>query len=257
MTRQPGSLPRSSPGTANGRRTRRLLGDLVADLERGCADAGLSMRTLASIAGVDPGYLSQVRAGQRSPSVAVLNALAVALGGSLSIKFFPGTGPAVRDARQASIVEALLRIAHPAWDPAVEVGVSRPVRGFVDVVLRHRHLPLVVATEVETRLDRLEQELRWAADKAAALPSSEMWTHLEGDPAISRLLVLRSTSATRDLAREFEATLAAAYPATARDVFAAVVDGAPWPGPGILWANVEASATNILPVPPRGVRLGR
>lgn len=238
MPKHDGSLLRTSLGTTNGRRTRRLLDDLVGDIERGCADAGTSTRALASVAGVDPGYLSQVRAGKRSPSVAMLNALATALGGSLSIKFFPGTGPAVHDARQASIVEALLRIAHPAWD-------------------QHRKVPLVVATEVETRLDRLEQELRWAADKAAALPSSEMWAHLEGEPAISRLLVLRSTSATRDLARQFEATLAAAYPAPSRDVFDAIVDGVAWPGPGILWANVDADATRILAYPPRGVRLGR
>ena len=94
---------------------------------------------------------------------------------------------------------------------------------------------LVVATEVESTIRRLEQQLRWAQDKADSLPSSAAWALMapvDGPrPVISRLLIVRSTRSTRDIARAFEATLAAAYPARAADVHAALTTAdAPWPG---------------------------
>ena len=57
---------------------------------------------------------------------------------------------------------------------------------------------------------------------------------------MSRLLVLRSTVATRELARQFEATLAAAYPARTADVVNALTsaDGH-WPGDGIVWMHLD------------------
>jgi hypothetical protein len=99
--------------------------------------------------------------------------------------------------------------------------------------------------EVHSDLRRVEQQLRWAAEKSDALPSSRIWavvTPAGGlTPPVSRLLVLRSTARTRSLAREFRATLAAAYPADPGDVLEGLADAAvPWPGNGLLWSRVEA-----------------
>ena len=151
----------------------------------------------------------------------------------------------------------MLRIASPQWDAAVEVAVRQPVRGFIDVVFDSQALATIVATEVESRIDRLEQQLRWAQEKAAALPSSAMWMYLDGERSTSRLLVLRSTVTNRALARRFEATLRAAYPARAADVFASLTSGSPWPGTGILWADLTGDVVRILDRPPRGIAVGR
>ena len=95
--------------------------------------------------------------------------------------------------------------------------------------------------KAEALADRLRQE---RADRA----------HV---PA-SRLLILRSTEQTRDLARQFEASLSAAYPAPAAEVVAALTTPThPWPGPGIVWMRVDHGTAVLLPNPPRGVRLGR
>ncbi len=202
-------------------------------------------------------HLSQIFAGNREPSISVLTAIATALGGDVSIRFYPTTGPVIHDRVQARIVEELLRIAAPEWDATVEVAVQRPARGFIDVVFDSQSLATVVATEVESRIDRLEQHLRWAQDKAASLPSAAMWPYLVGDRTTSRLLVLRSTAANRALARRFEATLRAAYPARAAEVFASLTTGSPWPGAGILWADVRGDVATILDRPPRSVAVGR
>jgi hypothetical protein len=114
-----------------------------------------------------------------------------------------------------------------------------------------------VTGEVQSELRRLEQMLRWAQDKSASLPSADLWRDAPSDAAVSRLLILRSTYLTRDVARRFSETLSTAYPARTRAVHDALTGGAAWPGPGILWARVEGDDVTILPDPPRGVPIGR
>ncbi len=251
------NAPRTSARTAYGRRTRKVLGAVLADFERLRLDSGLSLRRLAAAANIDPGYLTQILAGRRLPSISVLTAIGTALGGDVSIRFYPTTGPVIHDRSQARIVEELLRIAAPVWGGTPEVAVHRPARGFIDVVFDSQPLGTIVATEVQTRIDRLEQQLRWAQDKASSLPSADLWPYLEGDRSTSRLLVLRSTAGNRELARRFEATLRAAYPARTAEVYASLTTGTPWPGAGILWAELRGDLATILDRPPRGVAVGR
>ena len=146
------------------------------------------------------------------------------------------------------------------WTPSPEVPVLRPARGVIDLVLHEQAARLLVATELQSALRRLEQQIRWHREKELSLPSSDLWRRAarDGEPATSRLLVVRSTVETRRLAREFEETLRAAYPARAADVVAALTSAAaPWPGPGIAWMRVEGGRAELLDGAPRGVRLGR
>ena len=73
----------------------------LGDLDRARRDAGISLRRLAEACGVSQPYLSQVFAGDREPSIAVLTAVSSALGGDLSVRFYPTTGPAIHDRLQA------------------------------------------------------------------------------------------------------------------------------------------------------------
>ena len=231
---------------------------MLTDLDRVRRDAGASLRQLALACGVSEPYLSLVFAGRREPSISVLTAISRALGGDLSIRCYPSGGPQIHDRSQAPIAEELLRIAAPTWDRNVEVAVVRPARGFVDIVFDSEPRAATVATEVETRFDRLEQQIRRAEEKARSLPSSDLWRAIDGDRTIYRLLVVRSTAATREVARRFEATLRAAYPARASDVYAALTEpDQSWPGHGILWADLRGDAVRILDRPPRGVGVGR
>jgi hypothetical protein len=110
---------------------------------------------------------------------------------------------------------------------------------------------------VHSQVRRLEQQIGWARLKAESLPSADFWRLLEAEPSIGQLLVLRSTRATRELARQFESTLRASYPARTQDVVAALTSEGKWPANGLLWADVTAEGVRILDRPPRGVMLGR
>jgi transcriptional regulator with XRE-family HTH domain len=235
------------------RETKRGIG---RDLLRIRTDAAATHGQVAALAGIDRSHYSRIEAGTANPSLETLAAIATALGADVSVRFYPGTGPRLTDRHQARMIETILRSLGADWRPHVEVPVSRPVRGVIDAVLERPAERLLVATEAYSELRRLEQQIRWSAEKAASLGSSD----LVGPgpvPDGSRLLVLRSTAATRELARQFESTLRAAYPARTIDVIRALRDGAGWPGQGIAWIRIEGERVELLEGPPRGVQLGR
>ena len=245
-----------------GRAARELRARLGAELRQLRLDANLSQRAVAAASQVDQGYLSQVEAGAREPSFAVLIALGDVLGADLAVRFYPTTGPRIRDRIQAAMVEALLVDLHPRWKRLLEVPVHRPARGFIDTVLASPFERLVVAVEAQSEIRRIEQQIRWARAKAESLPSASEWAMLAPPdlppPAISRLLLVRSSKSMRELARTYEAGLDTAYPARAWDIHQALTTAhAPWPGAGIIWATFEGGRARILERPPRGVSLGR
>lgn len=238
-------------------RTRQVQDAIGDELRRLRIDAGLSGRLVARAAGISIGHLSEIERGRVDASTAVLVAVADVLGADLSVRAFPNTGPRIHDRIQAPIIEELLQISSERWRARPEVAVYRPSRGFIDVVLDDRRRPRLVATEVHSELRRLEQQIRWAQEKVASLPSSDLWRTFDVAPEVSSLLVIRSTAQTRVLVDQFSSTIASVYPARAADLYAALVGDAPWPGAGLLWARVEGSNVSILDRPPRGVRFGR
>ena len=226
------------------------------DARRLRLDAGLPIQRVAGASGLSRSHLNEIELGTADGSLPALVALADSLGADLSIRLYPNTGPRVRDHIQARIVEELLRIAHPRWRCMTEVPVYKPARGRVDVVFHDPQPALVIATEVHSQVRRLEQQLGWARMKADSLPSADFWRFAES-PTVGQLLVVRSTRATRELARRFEATLRAAYPAPVTEAFDALAGLAPWPGSALLWADLTGDTVRILDRPPRDVMVGR
>jgi transcriptional regulator with XRE-family HTH domain len=235
------------------RRIRNLVGEDARSLR---LDAGLPIQRVAGASGISRSHLNEIELGTADGSLPTLVALADSLGADVSIRLYQNTGPRVRDHIQARIVEELLRIAHPRWRRMTEVPVYKPARGRIDIVFHDPRPAEVVATEVQSQVRRLEQQLGWARMKADSLSSADFWRFADS-PTVGQLLVIRSTRATRDLARQFEATLRAAYPASAADAFGALAGDGPWPGNAVLWADVTGDGVRVLDRPPRGVMLGR
>jgi len=232
-------------------RRRELLRAIGDDLRRYRLDAGISQAAVATAAGVSQGHLSAIESGAAEASLEVLLRLGAVLGLDPSLRWFANSGPLLRDHLQVPMSETLIATSREAWRPAPEVRVYRPVRGAIDVVLDHRIHPDSVATELQSRLHRVEQQLRWHQQKADALATLPEYA----ERRISRLLVLRSTQAMRDAVRSAAGTLAAAYPADPQVAVAALRGQASWPGSAILWMNVKGGVATLLEGPPRGVRL--
>jgi transcriptional regulator with XRE-family HTH domain len=228
----------------------RAVGDRVRELRE---DAGLSQARLARAAEVSPGHLCAIEKGTEHPTTPVLLRIATMLGADLSIRLFPNTGPLLRDHLQLPMSEELLAVTESGWRRHPEVAVYRPVRGVIDMVLEHREHPDTVATELQSQLRRVEQQVRWAGQKADALAQLPA----RSGRRVSRLLVLRNTHAMREVARAAHETLSAAYPARTQDAVAALRGESPWPGSAIVWMRLDPGRATLMDDPPRGVALGR
>ena len=245
------------------RRHRDMRRALGADLRGMREDCGATLTSIAAAAGIDRAHLYRIELGEVDASLGVLVAVSTALGARLSLKAYPDSGPRIRDRHQAAMIDALLRSLDPRWRRLPEVAVHRPARGYIDAVLADLDEPsgaIIVATEAQSELRRLDQLIRWSLDKAESLPSADAWRFLAAadrpEPTVSRLLLIRSTAATRDVATRFAHVLATAYPALPADLLRSLTTPeAPWPGAGILWARVENGSATILDRPPRGVIL--
>ena len=232
----------------------------MEDVERLCADAGISLATLAREAGVPYQQLWLMMAGKANPSLETYAKLAIPLGADLSARLYPNTGPTIRDRHQAPITEALLAQRHPRWRAATEVSVRQPARGWIDLVLYEPREAVIVATEIESDIRRIEQQVRWARMKAESLRSSDAWPRGEAapqqdaapqhdaeSPLVSQLLIVRRTRATRRTALEFAAQLALAYPAHPEDALAALTGTKLWPGAAMIWAEINPERVRFLP----------
>jgi transcriptional regulator with XRE-family HTH domain len=241
------------------RRLRRARIHIGEEIRRLRLDADLTLTEVAAVAGIHRSYLTRIEDGTVAPSLEVLIAIGVVLGADLGVRYFAGAGPRLVDRFQAPMEECFIPSLHQRWSVRLEVGVTTPARGVVDMVLTDRSSPITAATEFQSTLHRVEQQIRWLAEKADGLAAPL------GDeagsapvPTVSKLLVLRSTMTTREIARRYEAILRTAYPARTVDVLAALTTGAaPWPGAGIVWMRVESGRAVLLDGAPRGVRLGR
>lgn len=238
------------------RRLRTLIRKIGDDVYRIRIDAAASQAVVSAEAGIDRSHMARIEAGTTNASLESLVAVATAMGADVSIRLYPGRSPRITDRHQARMSECLLRELAPVWRPHLEVAVFRPARGFIDTVLERRDVPLLVIGEHESSLPRIEQQLRWAAEKAASIGSSDL-VGAGPIPGVSKLLILRSTETTRSIARAFEATLRAAYPAPTRDAVASLRTGSPWPGDAIVWVRIDGDRVDLIDGAPRGVAVGR
>lgn len=230
---------------AAARAAKRARAKLVEDVERLCADAGITLAALARAAGVPYGHMWRIMSGKAAPSIETYAKLAIPLGADLSTRLYPNTGPLIRDRHQARILEALLAQLHPRWRAFTEVPVWKPSRGWIDVVLHEPHEGRIVATEVESDIRRIEQQVRWARSKADSLPSWDGWP-VDSAPQISQLLIARRTRATGTVANEFARQLNLAFPAHPADALAALRGTAAWPGSALVWAQIDAKGVRLL-----------
>jgi transcriptional regulator with XRE-family HTH domain len=210
-------------------------------------DAGLTRAAVGRIAGVHPSAVGRIEDGAIKPAFETVMRVAAALGADLHARVYPGTGPAVRDRHQVRGAEVLRSELHPRWQPAAEVAVRRPVRGFIDVVLHDSLEPAVVATELESDLRRIEQLLRWSQEKAASLPSADGWPawSVAAASGISRLLVVRHSRANRSLAAAARRQLRDAFPADPADALDALRGHARWPGAALVWVRLDADPPRL------------
>ncbi|HEY4189726.1 MAG TPA: helix-turn-helix transcriptional regulator [Candidatus Limnocylindrales bacterium] len=237
------------------RSLRRSTGAQLLDLRE---ERGLSQREVAAAIGLDRSWLSKAESGDANLTIEALAKIATVLGVEASLRLYPATGPRLHDHTQVTLIEALLALLHARWRARLEVPVYRPARGVIDLMLSDAEAGQLVSGEVQSEIRRAERQLRWAAEKADALPSADGWPWMDGHPRTSRLLLLRSTAATRAVVHSSPNLFAAAYPGRAADAVEALQGpSASFPEAAIVWVDLRGTASRVLDGPPRGIVVGR
>lgn len=247
-------MPRKRPTRTRVQRDGRKRGlsevsSLVQTLRQAREDAGVSQRSLAVAAGLGPSAVREVEEGEHEPTIGVLSRLAAALGGELAVRFYPGTGPRIRDHIQAAMLDGLAAGLHRRWGSAPEVWITQPIKGVIDLLLTD-HDGRSIVCEAHSELRRIEQQVRWIGAKAQALTQST-------GPPPSSLLLLRDHPSVRAVVIQYSDYLATAFPARHRDAVQALTGDAPWPGAAIVWMAVSKGVARLRDDPPRGVTVGR
>lgn len=233
------------------RRQLRLRQAIAAQILEMRLEAGATLRNLAAATAVDSGHLSRIERGLAAPSIDALVAIAAVLGADVGVRLFPNVGPRLRDHLQAPIVEAVVRRLGNDSHGTPEYPVPK-ARGVIDLLVRNRRSSFAIACEVHSQLRSVDLVLRRLHEKTLALEDEA------GYRQTSSLLVVRSTTRTRELVRLHQATFAAAFPGRCRDAVAALAgDTDAWSGPTLLWARLDGGRAEILDSPPRGVPVGR
>jgi transcriptional regulator with XRE-family HTH domain len=240
------------------RRAGEILRAVAGDLRRLLDDAGMSHASLARAANLSPDTVSRLLRAERGASLETLARLALALDADVSLRLVPGAGVAIHDRVQARMIEAFTRDLHPRWRPFLEVAVRTPARGAIDLVLADDAGPELIAVEFQSQLRRVEQTIRWSNEKAASLPSTDLYRMAAASsgtpPPVSRLLVIRSSTSTREVVRQLPMLFAAAYPTSSIEAVRALRDGTSWPGAAIAWMYVHGREARLIDGLPRGLR---
>jgi transcriptional regulator with XRE-family HTH domain len=225
------------------RRTALIRSRLAEDLQRLRADAGVSQVAIARHAGLDRSVISKLEAGTLAPTLETYQRIAAALGADFTARVYPNTGPTVRDRHSIRMADVVIGHAHQRWRISPEVGVRRPAKGWIDLALHDPDARIVVATELESDLRRVEQVIRWSTEKAASIASSDLARRWVDDgvemPMVSRLLVVRHTRSNVAAVEDARRLLRQAFPADPNDAIRSLTGVAPWPGPALIWARID------------------
>ena len=234
---------------------RRRVGDQLLDLRE---ERELSQLEVGASVAIDRSWLAKAEAGEANLTLDALASLAAALGAEASVRLYPSTGPRLRDHIQVRLIETLLNCLNARWHPRLEVPVYRPVRGVIDLVLVDPVAGEIMGGEAHSEIRRAERQLRWAAEKVDALPSASGWPWMAAEPRIGRMLLLRSTRATRAVVNSAPALFQAAYPGRSADAVRALTEpSGTLPDATIVWIDVRGTTSRLNGGPPHGVTVGR
>jgi transcriptional regulator with XRE-family HTH domain len=234
--------------TAADRRSRALRHGLAADVARMREDAGLTQSAVARLAGVHPSVVSRLEDQSLLPTLETYVRICAALGADFAARAYPNTGPAIHDRHQVRLAELLLTTLHPRWSTIPEVAVRRPARGWIDMVLHDPRARTLVGGELESGLRRVEQIIRWSAEKVQSLPSADRWGSwtVDGPPMVSQVLIVRWTRANREVVAAARRQVREAYPADSRDALDALTGTARWPGSALVWARIDGGRSQLV-----------
>lgn len=198
------------------------------------ARAGLcfSLRDVARRAGVSPASVRRVEQGDPSVQLGTLCAVAEAVGIDVVVTGYPASGISLHDAGQLTVARMICSMAHPSWQPQLEVPAGDHGEA-IDLVLFGPGE--IIAAEIDRRLLDFQETHRRNVRKRDHLAARHR-------RPVRSVLVTEDTRRNRLAVAPHQELIRAVLPAGTRDVMSAVRSGRPLGRDGLAWVRPYRSS---------------
>ena len=139
------------------RRARHQADRIGTEIALARATLCFSLRDVAGRAGVSPESVRRVEQGDPSVQLDTICAVAEAVGIDVVVTGYPSAGISLRDARQLTVARLICSMAHPGWQPQLEVPAGDHGEA-IDLVLFGPQE--IVAAEIDRRLLDFQETYR-------------------------------------------------------------------------------------------------
>lgn len=226
-------MPRITRSTAI-RQAAAQMRRIADELRVARARLALSRADVARRAGLSRSTIVRIEDANSGVSVANVAAALSAVGLDLVLKAYLSSGPAVRDARHALLIDHLRRIAAIHRHARIEVAAGDHGEA-ADLVLYGDREALHL--EVERRVVDIQAQLRSATRKREVLAEANP------DRLVRLVLVVEDTKRNRAAMQLHLPLLISQLPRTSREILKALRTGAPLGADGLLWLRAPAAST--------------
>ncbi|HTE65208.1 MAG TPA: helix-turn-helix transcriptional regulator [Candidatus Binatia bacterium] len=208
-----------------------LAGRFGAELRIARVTAGLSQEQLARAAGLGQTAVSRVERGDHRASLEVRCRLAAACGYEIGWRLYPVATVRLRDSGQLALAQAISAAAHASWTVTLEAPIAPGDPRAADMLLAGRDEVLHI--EIERALVDAQAQLRSAQLKRQGLA--------EREPLPIRLVIaVPDSRVARERLEPARELMLRSFPSSPRKVWAAIRDGSPLGGDGILLVRTRA-----------------
>jgi len=186
-----------------------------------------SLRDVARRAGVSPESVRRVEHGDPSIELSTLCAVAEAVWVDVVIKGYPSAGVSLRDSGQLTIARMVCALAHPAWQPQLEVPAGDHGEA-IDIGFFGSSE--IIATEIDRVLLDLQEPHRRNVRKREYLAARHQ-------RPVRLVMVTEDTPRNRRAIEPHRELLRTILPAGSREILGALRFGRPLGRDGLLWVR--------------------
>jgi transcriptional regulator with XRE-family HTH domain len=191
------------------------------------ARAGLcfSLRDVARRAGVSPESVRRVEQGDPSVQLDTICAVAEAVGVDVVISGYPAATVSLRDAGQLTITRIICSMAHPSWQPHLEMPAGDHGEAIDLVFLGPDE---IIAAEIDRRLLNFQEMHRRNVRKRDYLAARHQ-------RPVRSVVITEDTRRNRQAVEPHLELIRRVLPAGSREVLNAVRSGEPLGRDGLVW----------------------
>lgn len=187
--------------------------------------AGLTRQHVARLSGLSWSTVARVELGDAGTTITTLCRMGQSVGLDVVLNGYPGQRPRLRDRGQMVLVDQLVHVAHPTWQPTIELAIGQHGEA-IDLVFFGPNE--IVAVEIERLLADYQAQYRRADAKRQRLAA------LHRRP-VRLVLAVEDRRSNRAALADHGSIRRLSLPAGSRAVMLALRTGKPLGDDGLLW----------------------